>query len=148
MAGPITDADLDEIARRVALAATRGLDLDRIDARWKVYQEDAPRLLAEVRRLRALINTPQTADFLEAVRIEAAHQHERWPAAHDENKTPEDWFWVLGWLASKAVQQPTKRLHHIITAAALLLNWHRRAIADAPSETATIGHAPCKGERE
>src|SRR5689334_19768307 len=60
-------------------------------------------LTAEVERLRAELNTPHTADFLEAVRIEAAHQRQRWSAEHDDGKTNADWFWLLGWLAGKAV---------------------------------------------
>lgn len=59
--------------------------------------------LAEVDRLRAELNTPHTADFLDAVRIEAAHQRERWGVDHDAGKAPEDWFWLLGYLSGKAL---------------------------------------------
>ena len=88
-------------------------------------------LFAEVTRLQALINTPQTDDFLEAVRTEAAHQVERWGTAHDDGKTPEDFFWLLGFLSGKALRAAShgdreKALHHTISSAALLLNWHRR----------------------
>ncbi len=82
----------------------------------------------EIHRLNELINTPQVEDFLEAVRIEAAHQRERWSEEHDAHKSPPDWFWTLGFLAGKAIRPGTlhdKRLHHIITSAALLMNWHR-----------------------
>jgi len=86
-------------------------------------------LIAKVRALRAELNTPHTTNFLDAVRIEAAHQRERWGAAHDEGKAPEDWFWLLGWLAGKAVRAAMfgdreKALHHTISSAAVLLNWH------------------------
>ncbi len=82
---------------------------------------------AEVKRLDALINNPHTENFLESVRLEAAHQRERWGAKHDAGKQASDWFWLIGYLAGKAIrpEQPEqKRLHHIITTAAACLNWH------------------------
>lgn len=89
-------------------------------------------LQAEVERLRALINTPRTDDFLEAVRLEAAHQQERWGSENDAGKEPMDWFWLLGWLSGKAAKSflegdSDKGLHHTISSAAVLLNWHRYA---------------------
>ncbi len=86
-------------------------------------------LRAENKRLRDLIWTPHTDNFLEAVRIEAAHQRDRWGDNHDDMKSDVDWYWTLGWLTGKAVrfESQEKRLHHLITSAALLLNWHRRA---------------------
>lgn len=84
----------------------------------------------ELHRLRALINTPEIGDFLKAVPLEAAHQQERWGASHDANKTPEDWFWLLGYLGGKVLRalvagDRDKALHHTISAAAALFNWHR-----------------------
>jgi hypothetical protein len=79
---------------------------------------------AEVARLTALINHPHTDSFLDAVRLEAAHQRERWAAEHDAGKTDADWFWLVGYLAGKALSKPEKLLHHIVTTAAALLNWH------------------------
>jgi hypothetical protein len=71
------------------------------------------------------INTPEIDDFLSAVRNEALHQRERWPSAHDSGKANADWFWLVGYLAGKALHDVNdKRLHHVITAAAALLNWH------------------------
>lgn len=89
-------------------------------------------LRAEVERLRNLINNPQTEDFFEAVRIEAAHQQERWGSENDAGKEPMDWYWLIGWLAGKAVKaflsgDEPKGFHHIISSAAVLLNWHRYA---------------------
>ena len=81
----------------------------------------------EAERLSGLINTPRVDDFLKAVRTEAAHQIERWGAAHDEGKTDADWFWLIGYLAGKALNKPDKKLHHIITTAAACLNWHGHA---------------------
>ena len=70
-------------------------------------------------------NTPLTAEFHKSVDNEAAYQKERWGKDHDDRKTPEDWFWVLGFLAGKALNDVQgKRKHHIIAAAALLKNWY------------------------
>lgn len=101
---------------------------------------------ADLLRLDGLINNPHTDEFLEAVKLEAAHQRERWGTDHDAGKTDADWFWLVGHLAGKALHSGTqvevaqfnasyqgqesrrhhteKRLHHIITTAAALLNWH------------------------
>lgn len=93
-------------------------------------------LLAEVERLDNLINTPHTADFLEAVRLEAGHQADRWGSAHDAGKSDIDWLWLLAYLSGKAVHagnrfetfretaDADKRLHHVVTTAAACLNWH------------------------
>lgn len=92
-------------------------------------------------RLDGMINNPHISDFLEAVRLEAVHQRERWGTNHDAGKSDEDWLFLVGFLGGKAVQAGKsakqlppglqmqeyhleKRLHHIITAAAVLLNWH------------------------
>lgn len=85
---------------------------------------------ARILELERLINTPHTKDFLRAVELEAAHQIERWGKQHDLHKTPEDWLWTLCFLATKATQaarykDKEKYKHHIITSAALLLNWHK-----------------------
>jgi hypothetical protein len=96
--------------------------------------------LADARRayeeLYELVNTPEVENFVEAVRLEAAHQVQRWGEAHDQGKTPEDWMWVLAFLATKATQaarygDKEKYLHHIVTSAALCLNWHRAAMLEA-----------------
>jgi hypothetical protein len=78
----------------------------------------------EINRLDEMINTPHTAEFLEAVKLEAVHQRARWAADHDAGKTDADWFWLVGYLTGKALHKPEKQLHHIITTAAALLNWH------------------------
>lgn len=85
-------------------------------------ERDAAR--ARVWELEALINNPHTKDFLEAVRLEAAHQRERWGVDHDAGKADSDWFWLIGYVCGKAVSKPDKQLHHIITTAAVCLNWH------------------------
>jgi TnpA family transposase len=63
------------------------------------------------------------------VRNEALHQRERWGVDQDGGKADADWFWLLGYLAGKALHDVNgKRLHHIITSGAALLNWHAHAI--------------------
>lgn len=85
---------------------------------------------AEIERLReAIINTPETADFMAGVPLEALHQRERWGSDHDAGKSPFDWFWLIGYLAQKAADAAVrgdteKALHHTISTAAALANWH------------------------
>lgn len=70
------------------------------------------------------IDTPMTTEFLTAVALEAAHQRGRWGQAHDKEKTPADWFWLVGFLAGKALHDVRgKRAHHIVATGAALLNW-------------------------
>jgi hypothetical protein len=90
---------------------------------------------AEIGRLTSLIDTPHTSDFLKAVPLEAAHQIKRWGVEHDEGKQPEDWFWLVGYLAGKALHAAKtgdieKAKHHTISTAACMLNWHRRLTGD------------------
>lgn len=80
-------------------------------------------------RLRRMINSPELLDFHRGVAIEGAHQVERWGEAHDRNKAPEDWFWLVGYLAGKALAacrlgDTDKALHHCISTAAALAQWH------------------------
>jgi hypothetical protein len=84
-------------------------------------------LEVENARLRALINTPVVDDWFDGVRIEAAHQQERWGSSHDAGKSDLDWFWLIGYLAQKVVSADTteKALHHTISTAAALFNWHQ-----------------------
>lgn len=86
-------------------------------------------LRTEIERLKTLLNSPHIDDFLESVRIEAAHQCERWGVETDTGKQPQDWFWLIGYLAGKALRaaidgDKDKALHHTISTAAVCLNWH------------------------
>lgn len=86
-------------------------------------------------RLREKLNTPQLANFSEAVISEAAHQRERWGSEHDAGKGPLDWFWLIGFLAQKAAfaaiaGDVEKALHHTISTAAALANWHAALAGD------------------
>lgn len=93
---------------------------------------DAMRAQTEIARLNAIINTPHADDFIRAVSIEAEHQRQRqrWGVEGDAGKTPADWFWLVGYLAGKALHSHAagnteKGEHHIITTAAACANWHR-----------------------
>lgn len=84
---------------------------------------------AEIERQHALLNTAEFHDFAKGVVLEAAHQVQRWGEAHDRAKTPADWFWLLGYLAGKALaaanrDDKEKALHHCISSAGVLANWH------------------------
>lgn len=76
-----------------------------------------------------LLNSPELHSFAEGVVLEAAHQRHRWGSDHDAGKTPENWFWLIGYLAGKALRahltgDTAKALHHTISTAAALNNWH------------------------
>lgn len=85
------------------------------------------------------INTPEIHDFIVAVEREALHQRERWGSDHDAGKTDADWFWLVGYLAGKAINKPEKILHHIITTAAACLNWHAHKVGASTAMRPGIG---------
>jgi hypothetical protein len=83
-----------------------------------------------VTELEALLNTPETEDFDKGVPLEASHQIQRWGSAHDAGKQPEDWFWLCGYLAGKALSayksgDCEKAKHHCVSTAAAMRNWHK-----------------------
>lgn len=84
--------------------------------------------LEDAKKYRALA-TPEISDFLKAVEREALHQRDRWGVEHDAGKADSDWFWLIGFLAGKALHKPEKMLHHIITTAAACLNWHAARVS-------------------
>lgn len=89
----------------------------------------AARAEQTLQELQKLLNTPEVEDFDKAVPLEAAHQITRWGAQHDSGKTPEDWFWLCGYLAGKALAafksgDLDKAKHHCISTAAAMRNWH------------------------
>ena len=120
-------------------------------------------------RLLGLINTPELVDFPKAVHLEAVHQLDRWGTADRQGKEPNDWFWLVGHLASRALehhkeaqrvaaglenQSPAvqkfcadqiahhreKATHHCITAAAALNHWHASMLGKMTAMQP--GHAP------
>lgn len=118
-----SDSEVASFARN---AAHNALNVQAINA-----------IFDELRRLHRLINSPEVRDFTIAVVLEAAHQGERWGSEHDARKSDADWFWLIGYLAGKALHTPIakdvttdagqlleKKLHRIITIAAAAANWH------------------------
>lgn len=97
---------------------------------WRVtWKQQAEELEERCEAVFLAINTPETVDFIEGVKLEAAHQRQRWPADHDAGKSPFDWFWLIGYLAQKAAGAAVagdldKAKHHTISTAAALANWH------------------------
>jgi hypothetical protein len=80
-------------------------------------------------------DTPHNSDFMTGVAIEVAFQRERWREAHDRSKSAENWFWLVGYLAGKALfsmigGDREKALHHTISAAAALAQWHAAILND------------------
>lgn len=95
----------------------------------ELLRSKAENLASRVKILEAALNTPELHDFATGVVSEAQHQRVRWGSDHDAGKQPEDWFWLLGYLAGKALKahasgDTEKALHHTISSAAALANWH------------------------
>jgi hypothetical protein len=85
-------------------------------------------LRAENDRLKALISRPYVGAWADEILIEAAHQRDRWGADHDHGKAPEDWFWLIGYLAGKALAAHKagdmgKAHHHTVSTGAVLAHW-------------------------
>lgn len=110
------------ISNVAASLAKRENEIDRLET-------EVARLTAELLEVRKKLNTPELHDFAAGVVLEAAHQRERWGAEHDAGKDPADWFWLLGYLGGKVLNalkagDADKALHHTISSAAALANWH------------------------
>lgn len=121
----ITPDELDDIALRLTQQCLNAHPAENVT----VSREDIGKLVQHVLHLELQINSPHTECFLLAVRLEAVHQRERWGVDRDAGKEPPDWFWLLGYLAGKALKaavlgDKTKALHHTVSSAAVLLNWH------------------------
>jgi hypothetical protein len=95
-------------------------------------QTERAQLEAEIARLRTIIHTPESDDFLKGVAIEAEYQRQL--HGIDATEARFDWvqyFWVTGYLLNKALAacksgecNGDKAKHHLITATALISNWH------------------------
>jgi hypothetical protein len=99
------------------------------DLAWLALAPEFNDARARIEELEALLNTPEIEDFDRAVPLEAAHQVVRWGRPHDDGKEPEAWFWLVGYLAGKALHalksgDLEKAKHHCISTAAALRNWH------------------------
>jgi hypothetical protein len=83
----------------------------------------------ELEEIKKLLDTPDQENFLAAAVAEAKYQRLTWHKT-DEEKTDSDWFWLIGYLTSKAMHDVRgKRVHHLTAAAAAMANWHAAAIA-------------------
>ncbi len=118
-----------DVAGTICNVLKAGRVYDEEDGRV-AHLEDAhpPAGMREAVRIE-VINTPETADFMAGVPLEAAHQRSRWGSEHDAGKSPYDWFWLIGYLAQKAADAANrgdaeKAMHHTISTAAALANWH------------------------
>ncbi|MCQ4438569.1 hypothetical protein NO135_26530, partial [Clostridioides difficile] len=65
---------------------------------------------------------------------------------HDEGKSPADWFWLVGYLAGKALHahaagNAEKTEHHIITTAAACANWHQASLGNTDMRPGIDGEA-------
>jgi hypothetical protein len=120
-----------QLRAEVSLAEINGqAELAKLSKETKKIEAENMRLWREVNRLNWLINSPQTVDFMESVRFEAAHQVERWGVAHDAGKRPEDWVTLITYILGKTSKahfdgDRVKLLHHVVALAAVVLNWHR-----------------------
>jgi len=123
MTKPTVTEEIMTQAIHAAIKETGLIDIiSNLDVELKAAKE-------ENARLREKLNTPEVNSFTDGVILEAQHQRERWGAAHDAGKGPLDWFWLIGYLAQKAADahmsgNQDKALHHCISTAAALANWH------------------------
>lgn len=139
---PLYNAAIDE---RDALQSelTKALSvLDLVkneDLKFKCLREqegEIKTLQSELTKARELLNTPHTDDWFEGVRLEAGRQIGRWGTEHDAGKAPADWFWLIGYLAQKAMiaqmsGDEEKARHHTISTGAAMLNWFRVIVGDS-----------------
>jgi len=85
-----------------------------------------------------MADAPVTDDFLADVEQEAAYQA-IW-GGNDSQKTDDEWFWTLGWIAGKALRPDAdleKKRHRLRAAAALLMNWDKHLTSATESVTVT-----------
>lgn len=112
------EAQPELVARAIVLA----LEVEQI----RRERDDAKHNLVEASRL---WEGPETDDWLQGVRKEAAHQTARWGVEGEDGKDWTDFFWLVGYLTGKALRSSLegdqeKARHHTISTGAVLLNWH------------------------
>lgn len=113
-------------------------------------EEDVQRLRVENARLRALISRPYLGAWADEVLVEAAHQRERWGRDHDVGKAAPDWFWLVGYLAGKALAahlagDADKARHHTVSSAAALAHWAAQISGDENVMRPGLGAAAIAG---
>lgn len=90
---------------------------------------ESKRRFIELESLLKKLDAPSVLEFVTATHLEALHQRKRWGTTADVGKQPNDWFWLVGYLAGKALAahisgDKDKALHHTISTAAACCNWH------------------------
>ncbi|MFM0432372.1 hypothetical protein PQQ75_25400 [Paraburkholderia aspalathi] len=133
----------DEAADTLEAANTRiaeferildGLPQHAIDGGWTARGASAyaKQLESRVAELNAIINSPESDEFLKGVSIEAEYQRQLHGVDVTEGRFDwHQWFWVTGYLLGKALAacksgegNGEKAKHHLVTTAALIHNWH------------------------
>lgn len=112
------------------------LDMQKLQE-WLKHSKDANELhvsipcpvVEQIIAVLLTLDRPEIDDFVKGVKLEAAHQLKRWGVGHDRSKDPEEWYWIVGHLAGKALaaqraDDDGKFMHHMISTAAVLANWH------------------------
>lgn len=115
------DEDSDKDRQMASMSCEHGRALREEEE--KGYERGMRDMRAE------LLGKPELKDFAAGVMLEAQHQRVRWGAQHDTGKSAADWFWLIGYLAQKAMYShlagdSEKAMHHCITTAAAMANWH------------------------
>lgn len=92
---------------------------------------DLIRMSERIKELEDLINNPCITEFIEGVKIEQAHQTERWGANAENDKSPAYYSVVLDKLKGKQAVSifdcdKDKYKHHLITMAAVCYNAFRQ----------------------
>lgn len=110
-------------------------------------QDEIASLRSRLEHRERLLWSPINERFMEGVMREAGHQVARWGEDHDFGKEPEDWLFLIGYLAGKACKasregNQEKALHHTISTAAVCANWH--AHIKGEETTFRPGHGPEK----
>ena len=107
----------------------------RIEADWMLGWFANAMCAARDNERKRVLNNPELRNFVNGVVLEAQHQRQRWGEAHDRSKSAENWYWLVGYLAGKALRAAIegdhdKALHHTISAAAALSQWHAAIMSD------------------
>src|SRR5689334_17585738 len=106
-----------ETLRMIARLATR--QSDKTGSPVSAEAAVALGLAADrIEELEAINHAPDVETFFCAVEKETRYQRQLWGAEHDEGKTDADWFWLVGYLAGKALTcairgEADKALHHL-----------------------------------
>lgn len=115
-----------KLVRNLLIDCRNALDLEKLLAEAR---------LESVEEYKRSLDVPELEDFTKGTILEAQHQRQRWGDEHDTQKDPEEWFWLVGYLAGKGLHAQRagnmeKFKHHLVTGAAVLANWHARTVAE------------------